>query len=56
MKLTPPKKLTWWIAVILGVVGIIGSFVAVPVISGITFWLAIAGLALLALGCAIKGL
>lgn len=55
MKLTPPKKLTWWIAVILGVVGIIGFFVG-GTISVITFWLAIAGLALLALGCAVKGL
>ena len=30
MRLNAPKKITWWIAVILGVVGVIANFVTIP--------------------------
>ena len=56
MKLTPPKKLTFWIAVALAVIGLIASFVSIPFLSGIAFWLVLAGIALLVLGLLIKGL
>jgi hypothetical protein len=56
MKLNAPKTITWWIAVILGVVGIIGSFVAIPFISVYAFWLVAIAFVLLALATALSGL
>ncbi len=54
MRLTPPKKITFWIAVILAVLGLIGFFV--PALSLFYFWLLLAGFVLLVLGLLIKGL
>ena len=56
MKLSAPQKVTWWIAVIVGVLGIIAHLVAVPVLSGIAFWLVAAAFVLLILGTYLKGL
>ena len=56
MKLNAPKQLTWWIAIILGVVGLLGFFVALPFISAYAFWFVFAGLVLLVLGNFFKGL
>ena len=58
MKLNAPKQLTWLIAVILGVLGLICFFpFAAPIVffSTQAFWLTFAGFALLALGCYLKG-
>ena len=33
MKLSAPKTITWWIAVVLGVLGILGSFMSLPFVS-----------------------
>jgi hypothetical protein len=52
MKLSEPKIITFWIAVILGVLGIIAYF-AFPAFA---FWLVLAGLVVLALGNLLKGL
>ncbi len=56
MKLTPPKVLTWWIAVILGALALIGTLVSIPFVTTYAIWFAIVGLALLALATLIKGL
>ena len=56
MKLTPPKQVTWWVAVIVGVLGFLGSLVTIPGISGLSFWLVLIGFVLLALGTAIEDL
>ncbi|GAH44776.1 unnamed protein product [marine sediment metagenome] len=56
MKLNAPKTITWWIAVVLGVVGIIGFFVAIPLISVYAFWLVAIAFVLLALATALAGL
>ena len=56
MQLTPPKKITWWIALILVVVAIIGQFVTIPVIGAYMFWFAAVSAALMLLATAIKGL
>ena len=40
---TAPKQITWIIALILGIAGILGTLVVIPVISGIAFWLVVAG-------------
>lgn len=54
MKLTPPKNITFWISVILGIYGIIGTLV-VDTLPGALFAL-VAGFVLLALGNLLKGL
>lgn len=56
MKLNEPKVVTFWLAVILGVLGIIANLVTIPVLSGIAFWLVVAGLVVLVLGNLLKGL
>lgn len=56
MKLEKPKVITFWIAVILAGLGIIANFVTIPVLSGMTFWLVVAGFVVLVLGNLIKGL
>ena len=55
MKLTPPTKIVFWLATILAVLGIIGNFVALPLIGGYEFWLLAAGFVLLWLGNTLKG-
>jgi len=56
MKLTPPKVITWWIAVALGVLGLLGHFGTIAALSAYSFWLVTAGLALLVLATLIKDL
>ncbi len=56
MNLTPPKTLTFWIAVILAVLGFIGVLVTIPIVSTYAFWFLFAGFVLLVLGLLIKGL
>jgi hypothetical protein len=56
MKLSAPKNVTWWIAVILGVLGFLGGLVTIPGISGLSFWLLFLGFAVLAVATFIDGL
>jgi hypothetical protein len=57
MKLSAPKQITWIIALILGVVGILATLVALPVITAeIGFWLVVVGLALLLVATITRGL
>lgn len=56
MKLSAPKVITWWIAVILGVLGLIGHFGTIAVLSQYSFWLVAVGLVLLVLATLIKDL
>jgi len=56
MKLTPPKEITFWIAVVLGLLGLLsfmGVFTALPIEA---FWLVFLGFVLLVLGLLVKGL
>jgi len=55
MRLAPPKKWAFWVSVIPGLAGLIGKLVAIPFASTYAFWLVLIGLALLALGNALKG-
>ncbi len=55
MKLSAPKQATWWIAVIVAVVGVLATFITIPVLTGIAFWLIVVGIVLLALGTLVKG-
>ena len=56
MKLSAPKVVVWWIAVILGVLGILGTFTAIPVASDNAFWFVAVAFILLALGTMLKDL
>ncbi len=56
MKLSAPKNVTWWIAVVIGLLGFIGSLVTIPVISGLSFWLVFIGFAILAVATFVEGL
>jgi hypothetical protein len=55
MRLTPPKKTTFWIAVILGGLGLVAKFVPVPFASANSFWFVVVGFVLLVLGLLVKG-
>jgi hypothetical protein len=56
MRLSAPKVVTWWIAVILGILALLGSQGIIAGLSQYAFWLAIAGLALLVLATLLKDL
>jgi len=54
MKLTPPSKLTFWIAIIAGVLGVLGYAVRIPLVTTYAFLLLLVGFVLLALGVLVK--
>ena len=57
MKLNTPKMITFWIAVILGVLGIIGKLAPTTAIIGPNaFWFVFVAFVLLVLGLLVKGL
>jgi uncharacterized membrane protein len=56
MKLTPPKVITWWIAVILGVLALLGYLKTITALSPYAFWLAMAGLVLLVVATLVRNL
>jgi hypothetical protein len=56
MNLNEPKFITWLIAVIIGVLGILAYLITIPVLSGFAFWLVAIGFVLLALANLLKGL
>jgi hypothetical protein len=56
MRLSAPKQITWWIAVIVGVVGTVGLFVSLPVVGKNANLLVVFGFVLLALATFLKGL
>jgi len=57
MKLSAPRQITFWIAVILAVLGFIG-FIAptIPVLGVLAFWLVLVGFVVLVVGNVVKGL
>ncbi|MFH1929435.1 MAG: hypothetical protein ABIK79_14885 [Chloroflexota bacterium] len=56
MKLSAPQNTTWLIALVVGALGILGTFVTIPVVSGLAFWLVAAAFVLLVLATYLKGL
>jgi hypothetical protein len=55
MKLSAPKLITFWIAVILVVLGVLG-LLAVAALEPYAFWLVLIGFVVLAAGNLVKGL
>jgi hypothetical protein len=56
MKLTPPKVVTWWISLILGVLALLGYLKVIAALTQYDFWLALIGLALMLVACLVKNL
>ena len=56
MRLSPPKVITWWIALILGFLGLLGFLGVIAGLAQYAFWLVAAGLALLLIACLVKNL
>jgi hypothetical protein len=53
--LSPPTQVTWWVASILGALGIVGKLTPVPVISTYAYWLVAVAFVIFALATRIKG-
>ncbi len=56
MKLNAPRKITWLVALILAVLGLIGYLVTIPVITSLAFWLVLIAAVLLLLATYMEGL
>lgn len=56
MKLSPPKQVTFWIAVIVALVGLVAGIVSIPGISPFALWIVVLGFVILALGNLLEGL
>jgi hypothetical protein len=56
MKLSAPKQITYWIAVILAVLGVLGQFAVVAALAPYGFWLLLIAFVLLAVANVTKGL
>ena len=56
MQLSAPKQITFWIAVVIAVLGVIASLVPIPVLSGFALWLVVIAFVVLAAGNLVEGL
>ena len=56
MKLSPPKQITWFIALALAVLALLGQTGTIAPLSQYSFWLALLAAALLLLATIVKGL
>lgn len=56
LKLTPPKEITFWIAVVLGLLALLSELGTLTVLPIAAFWLLFIAFALLVLALLVKGL
>lgn len=57
MRLNAPKRVVFYISVIMAVLGLLGAFNLVPLLAGMTaFWLTLAAFVILAMGTMMKGM
>ncbi len=56
MKLKAPKQVTFWVAVVIAVLGVIARLVTIPLLTGYSGWLLLIAFIILALGNLIEGL
>jgi len=56
LRLNPPKAVTFWIAVLLALIGVIAEVAPIASLAGYALWLVVAGFVLLALGNLLEGL
>ena len=55
MSLSVPTQVVFLISLILAILAVVGTFVALPVVTANAFWVATAGYVALMLGCLLKG-
>lgn len=55
MRLTPPKKVTFWISLILVILGIIGRWLGIDFLAEWSWILVVIGYIILVLGLLLKG-
>ena len=55
MSLSAPKQLTWLISLILGIIGVVGYLVVIPVVTGLAFWIVVVALLLLLIATLLPG-
>jgi len=56
MNLSAPKNVTFYVAAVLGVLGLIGAIIPLGFISSLAFWLVFVGLAVLVAGVSLPNL
>ena len=56
MKLSPPKQITWFIALVLAVLALLGHTGTIAAFSPYSFWLALIAAGLLLLATIVRGL
>ena len=56
MDLSAPKQVTFWVALVLAVLGLLGQFAAIPFVSAYAFWFLLVGFVVLAAGCFMKNM
>lgn len=56
MKLTAPTNAVWFIALALGVIGLLGKLGVIAALAPHAFWFAFAAFIVLAVACLLKGL
>jgi hypothetical protein len=56
MRLSPPKQITWFIALALAVLALLGETGILAALSPYSFWLALIAAALMLLATIVKGL
>jgi 4-hydroxybenzoate polyprenyltransferase len=56
MRLSPPKVITWWIALILGVLGLLGFLGVIAGLGQYAFWIVAVGLVLMLVATLVKNL
>lgn len=56
MQLSAPKQVTFWIAVVVAVIGLLAYLITIPGLSGLAFWLVVIGFIILAAANMLEGL
>lgn len=56
MNLSAPKMVTWAIALILGLIGLVAALVPIANVSPYAFWIVLVGLVILLIGTAVEGM
>jgi len=51
-----PKKVTWYVALVLGIIALIASLFTIPALTNLAPWIAIIGLALMLVATVVEGL
>lgn len=53
--LSAPTQLVWLISIVLGILGIVATFVNIPFVSANAFWVVVAAWVVMTLGTTLKG-